>query len=65
MQGETLFPHRHTYCVLQLFMALLEVEETERMKTTVSSETEERRVMEKTQRKVEHIYSQMQKHDPL
>ncbi|XP_022598057.1 protein PAT1 homolog 2 [Seriola dumerili] len=49
----------------KLFMALLEVEETERMKTTVLSEAEERRLMEKTQRKVEHIYSQLQHHDPL
>lgn len=46
-------------------MVLLEVEETERMKTAVLSEVEERRLMEKTQRKVEHIYSQMQHHDPL
>ncbi|XP_042254455.1 protein PAT1 homolog 2 isoform X2 [Thunnus albacares] len=49
----------------KLFMVLLEVEETERMKTTVLSEAEERRLMEKTQRKVEHIYSQLQHHDPL
>ncbi|XP_039992003.1 protein PAT1 homolog 2 isoform X3 [Xiphias gladius] len=49
----------------KLFMALLEVEETERMKTTVLSEADERRLMEKTQRKVEHIYSQLQHHDPL
>ncbi|GAA6214226.1 protein PAT1 homolog 2 [Lates japonicus] len=49
----------------KLFMALLEVEETERMKTTVLGEEEERKLMEKTQRKVEHIYSQLQHHDPL
>ncbi|XP_040923376.1 protein PAT1 homolog 2 isoform X2 [Toxotes jaculatrix] len=49
----------------KLFIDLLEVEETERMKTTVLSEAEERRLMEKTQRKVEHIYSQLQHHDPL
>nr|CBN81394.1 Protein PAT1 homolog 1 [Dicentrarchus labrax] len=48
-----------------LFIVLLEVEETERMKTTVLSEEEERRLMEKTQKKVEHIYSQLQHHDPL
>lgn len=48
----------------KLFIVLLEVEETERTKTTVLSEAEERRLMEKTQRKVEHIYSQMQHHDP-
>ncbi|XP_026206485.1 protein PAT1 homolog 2 isoform X2 [Anabas testudineus] len=47
-----------------LFIVLLEVEETERRKTTVLSEPEERRLMEKTQRKVEHIYSQLQHHDP-
>ncbi|XP_030019265.1 protein PAT1 homolog 2 [Sphaeramia orbicularis] len=51
--------------VEKLFIVLLEVEETERTKTTVLSEAEERRLMEKTQRKVEHIYSQMQHHDPL
>lgn len=50
---------------LQLFIVLLEVEETERMKTTVLSEAEERRLMEKRQRKVEHIYSQLQHHNPL
>ncbi|XP_072312254.1 protein PAT1 homolog 2 [Eucyclogobius newberryi] len=49
----------------KLFIVLLEVEETERTKTTVLSDTEERRLMEKTQRKVDHIYSQMQYHDPL
>uniref|UniRef100_A0A665WYK9 PAT1 homolog 2 n=1 Tax=Echeneis naucrates TaxID=173247 RepID=A0A665WYK9_ECHNA len=43
----------------EMFMALLEVEETERMKTTVVSEAEEGRLMEKTQRKVDHIYSQL------
>ncbi|KAM7381696.1 hypothetical protein PAMA_012505 [Pampus argenteus] len=49
----------------KLFIVLLEVEEKERMKTTVLSEEEERRLMEKTQRKVEHIYSQLKHHDPL
>ncbi|XP_029384028.1 protein PAT1 homolog 2 [Echeneis naucrates] len=49
----------------KMFMALLEVEETERMKTTVVSEAEEGRLMEKTQRKVDHIYSQLQHHVPL
>ncbi|CAG5906886.1 unnamed protein product [Menidia menidia] len=49
----------------KLYMALLEVEETERMKTTILSEAEERRLMEKTQRKVEHIYSQLQNHNSL
>ncbi|KAG7227860.1 hypothetical protein INR49_013654 [Caranx melampygus] len=48
-----------------LFMTLLEVEEKHRMKATVLSEAEERRLMEKTQRKVEYIYSQLQHHDPL
>ncbi|RVE59529.1 hypothetical protein OJAV_G00189500 [Oryzias javanicus] len=47
----------------KLFIVLLEVEETERMKTTVLSESEERRLLEKTQRKVEHIYSQLQHHN--
>ncbi|XP_047232458.1 protein PAT1 homolog 2 isoform X2 [Girardinichthys multiradiatus] len=47
----------------KLFIALLEVEETERMKTTVLSEAEERRLVEKAQRKVEHIYSQLQLHN--
>ncbi|XP_039862561.1 protein PAT1 homolog 2 isoform X3 [Simochromis diagramma] len=48
-----------------LFMVLLEVEETERMKTPLLSEAEERRLVEKIQRKVEHIYSQLQHHNPL
>lgn len=54
----------HTCSVLQLFIVLLEVEETERMKTTVSTEAEEQRLLEKTQRKIEHIYSQLKHHDP-
>ncbi|XP_055085495.1 protein PAT1 homolog 2 isoform X2 [Periophthalmus magnuspinnatus] len=49
----------------KLFIVLLEVEETERTKTKVLSDTEERRLMEKTQRKVDHIWFQMQHHDPL
>ncbi|XP_032412971.1 protein PAT1 homolog 2-like [Xiphophorus hellerii] len=48
---------------MQLLIVLLEVEETERMKTAVLSEAEEIRLMEKTQRKVEHIYSQLQQHN--
>lgn len=50
---------------MQLFIVLLEVEEAERMKTTVQSEVEERRLMEKTQRKVELIYSGLQHNNPL
>uniref|UniRef100_A0A3Q3VM31 mRNA decay factor PAT1 domain-containing protein n=1 Tax=Mola mola TaxID=94237 RepID=A0A3Q3VM31_MOLML len=49
----------------KLFIVLLEVEETDRMKTAVLSEAEERKLMEETQKKVEHIYSQMQHHNPL
>lgn len=49
----------------KLFIVLLEVEETERTKTTVLSEVEEQRLMEKTQWKVDHIYAQLQHHDPL
>nr|XP_057917790.1 protein PAT1 homolog 2 [Doryrhamphus excisus] len=49
----------------KLFIVLLEIEETNRMKMTVLSEAEERLLMEKTQRKVEHIFSQMQHHDAL
>ncbi|KAK5905928.1 hypothetical protein CgunFtcFv8_001838 [Champsocephalus gunnari] len=49
----------------KLFMVLLEVEEAERMKTPLLSEAEERRVMEKSQGKVEHIYSQLQHHSTL
>uniref|UniRef100_A0A8D3B4C0 PAT1 homolog 2 n=1 Tax=Scophthalmus maximus TaxID=52904 RepID=A0A8D3B4C0_SCOMX len=48
----------------KLFIALLEVEETARMKTPVLSEAEERRLGEKTQWKVENIYSQLQDHNP-
>lgn len=51
--------------VWQLFVVLLDVEEAERMKTTVLMEEEERRLMKKSQRKVEHIYSQLQHPDPL
>ncbi|CAB1440080.1 unnamed protein product [Pleuronectes platessa] len=48
----------------KLFVALLEVEETERVKTPVLSEAEERMLVEKTQLKVQHIYSQLQNHYP-
>ena len=54
-----------TRSALQLFIVLLEVEETDRMKTAVLSEAEERKLVEETQKKVEHIYSQMQHHNPL
>ncbi|XP_068162054.1 protein PAT1 homolog 2 [Antennarius striatus] len=47
----------------KLFIVLLEVEETERKKTAVLSETEEKTLMEETQRKVKHIYSQLQHHN--
>ncbi|XP_015245302.1 PREDICTED: protein PAT1 homolog 2 [Cyprinodon variegatus] len=49
----------------KLFIVLLEVEETERMKTPVSSEAEDAMLLEKIQRKVEHIYSELQHHDSL
>ncbi|XP_074518670.1 protein PAT1 homolog 2 isoform X2 [Halichoeres trimaculatus] len=49
----------------KLFVVLLEVEEMERVKTTVLPEGEEKRLMEKTQRTVEYIYSQLQHHNPL
>ncbi|XP_054454963.1 protein PAT1 homolog 2 [Anoplopoma fimbria] len=49
----------------KLFGVLLEVEEAERMKSNVLSEAEERILMEKSQGKVEHIYSQLQRHNPL
>ncbi|KAM3860050.1 protein PAT1 homolog 2 [Diretmus argenteus] len=49
----------------KLFVVMLEVEEAERMKATVLAEAEEKKLMMKTQRKVEHIYSQLQHHDPL
>ncbi|XP_019734310.1 protein PAT1 homolog 2 isoform X1 [Hippocampus comes] len=49
----------------KLFVVLLEVEESDRTKSPLLSEPEERRLMEKTQRKVEHIYCRMQHHDVL
>lgn len=55
----------HDCSAPQLFVVLLEVEETERMKTTVLSEAEETRLREKMQAKVQHIYSQLQHHEPL
>ncbi|CAG12658.1 unnamed protein product [Tetraodon nigroviridis] len=48
----------------KLFIVLLEVEEADRMKTTVLSEMEEKRLMEEKQKKVDHIYSQVQHHSP-
>ncbi|XP_077407048.1 protein PAT1 homolog 2 [Vanacampus margaritifer] len=49
----------------KLFIVLLEVEESDRVKTAVLSEPEEKRLMEKTQRKVEQIYYRMQHHQAL
>ncbi|XP_068438825.1 protein PAT1 homolog 2 isoform X2 [Clinocottus analis] len=49
----------------KLFVVLLEVEETERMKSSVLSEAEVTRLMAKSQGKVEHIYSQLQHHNHL
>uniref|UniRef100_A0A6Q2YFD0 mRNA decay factor PAT1 domain-containing protein n=1 Tax=Esox lucius TaxID=8010 RepID=A0A6Q2YFD0_ESOLU len=44
----------------KLFMVLLDVEEGQRMKAHVLGEGEESRLMERTQRKVEYIFSQFQ-----
>ncbi|XP_037134329.1 protein PAT1 homolog 2 [Syngnathus acus] len=49
----------------KLFIVLLEVEESGRTNAKVLSGPEERRLMEKTQRKVEQIYSRMQHHHAL
>ncbi|XP_075891619.1 protein PAT1 homolog 2 [Nelusetta ayraudi] len=49
----------------KLFIVLLEVEETDRMKTTALPEAEEKKLVEETQRKVEHIYSQLQHHESV
>ncbi|KAL0984488.1 hypothetical protein UPYG_G00142140 [Umbra pygmaea] len=49
----------------KLFMVLLEVEEGQRIKTCVLGEGEERRLIEKTQGKVDYIYSQFQHPSPL
>ncbi|XP_076008400.1 protein PAT1 homolog 2 [Genypterus blacodes] len=50
--------------VEKLFVVLLEVEETERMKATVSAEADKRTLSEKIQSKIEHIYAQLKQHDP-
>ncbi|XP_010892621.1 protein PAT1 homolog 2 [Esox lucius] len=49
----------------KLFMVLLDVEEGQRMKAHVLGEGEESRLMERTQRKVEYIFSQFQNPCPL
>ncbi|XP_057682665.1 protein PAT1 homolog 2 isoform X1 [Corythoichthys intestinalis] len=49
----------------KLYIVLLDVEEMNRTKTSGLSESEERRLMETRQRKVEHIYSKMQHYDVL
>ncbi|XP_062416105.1 protein PAT1 homolog 2 isoform X1 [Pungitius pungitius] len=48
----------------KLFVDLLEVEEVERMKSTILSEAEENGLMAKSQGKVENICSQLQHHNP-
>ncbi|KAK9530424.1 hypothetical protein VZT92_011924 [Zoarces viviparus] len=48
----------------KLFGVLLEVEEADRMKSTVLSEAEETRLLAKSKQKVQHIYSQLQHHNP-
>lgn len=65
MQLTSFYCFPTTCSALQLFIVLLEVEETKRMKTKVLPEAEEQRLMEETQRKVEHIYSQLQHHESL
>ncbi|KAM9773271.1 protein PAT1 homolog 2 isoform 1-T1 [Syngnathus typhle] len=49
----------------KLFIVLLEVEESGRTNAKVLSGPEEKRLMEKTQRKVEQIYSRIQHHHAL
>uniref|UniRef100_A0A8C7MF44 PAT1 homolog 2 n=1 Tax=Oncorhynchus kisutch TaxID=8019 RepID=A0A8C7MF44_ONCKI len=51
------------HCPHELFMVLLEVEEGQRMKAQVLGEGEEKGLMEKTEIKVEYIYSQLQHPD--
>ncbi|XP_051522922.1 protein PAT1 homolog 2 [Myxocyprinus asiaticus] len=43
----------------KLYIVLLEVEESEKVKVTVSNKEEERRLMQNIQRRVEHIYSRL------
>ncbi|XP_077482876.1 protein PAT1 homolog 2 isoform X2 [Stigmatopora argus] len=49
----------------KLYIDMLDLEEMIRTKTSILPESEERRLMEKSQRKVEHIYSKMQHYDVL
>ncbi|XP_062331554.1 protein PAT1 homolog 2 isoform X1 [Osmerus eperlanus] len=49
----------------KLFVVMLDVEEAQRLKSVVLGEAEERRLVEKTQRKVEQLYSQLQHPDAL
>ena len=44
---------------------MLDIEEAQRLKSVVLGEAEERRLVEKTQRKVEQLYSQLQHPDTL
>ncbi|KAM6951160.1 protein PAT1 homolog 2 [Aplochiton taeniatus] len=48
-----------------LFIVLLEVEEAEKIKSTLLGEGDERRLMEKTRTKIKHIYSELQHCDSL
>jgi len=43
----------------QLYIVLLEVEEAEKMKATVSDKDEERRLMQNIKRKVEQLYTEL------
>ncbi|XP_056153579.1 protein PAT1 homolog 2 [Lampris incognitus] len=49
----------------EMFLVLLEVEEADRMNTTVVAETTEQRLTENPRRKVEQIFTQLQHHDAL
>ena len=51
--------------VLQLFIVLLEVEDAERVKTSLLTEEEETKQRENTLRKVKHIYSELLDPDVL
>lgn len=43
----------------QLYIVLLEVEEADKMKATVSDKDEEKRLVQNIQRKVEQLYNEL------
>lgn len=53
-----------TCVAVQLYLVLMEIEEMDRMKSGYRSEEDDRRNLEKKQKKVEYMYAQLEEFCP-